>query len=126
VNYNLDGFRFTYSGRCQWSKRGVFPEKFCKSRTAIESRKAIKRHAAIERNTAIERPSVNFAASPRTFANSPGVPTVVLVDLQQGYPAKPRLPAISATDRALKNCRRAARVIPADDIHHAVSKISGL
>lgn len=42
----------------------------------------------------------------RTFANSSSVPIVVLVDMQQEYLAKPRLPAISEIDRALDNCRR--------------------
>jgi hypothetical protein len=54
------------------------------------------------------------------------VPIVVPVDLRQEYPARPRLLAISEIDRAPKNCRRAAPVVPADHIHHAVSKISGL
>lgn len=54
----------------------------------------------------------------RTFANSSSVPLVVFVDMQQEYLAKPRLPAISEIDVALD--------MPADDIHRAVSRISGL
>jgi hypothetical protein len=42
----------------------------------------------------------------RTFADSPGVPVVVVVRVQQQYLAKPRLPAISEIDRALDNSRK--------------------
>jgi nicotinamidase-related amidase len=81
------------------------------------------------------------------------VPIVVLVDMRQEYQAKPRLPAISEVDRVLDNCRRvldhprriglpvafiqvtypsdtSASYVPddmsADDVHCAVSKISGI
>ena len=42
----------------------------------------------------------------RTFANSSNVPIVVLADMQQEYPAKPRPLSISKINRALDNCRR--------------------
>ena len=46
------------------------------------------------------------AVSLRSFANFSHVPIVVFVDMQQEYLAKPRLLAISKTDRVLENCRR--------------------
>jgi hypothetical protein len=98
---------------------------------------------------------VTSVVSLRTSANSSRVPIVVLVDMQQEYLARPRPFAISDIDRALDNCRKALdrsrpiglpvayrnhRVtflcdasashalddMSADEIHRAVSKISGL
>jgi len=42
----------------------------------------------------------------RAFTNPASVPVLVLVDLQQEYLAKPRLPALAEADAALVNCRR--------------------
>lgn len=42
----------------------------------------------------------------RAFANSTGVPIVVLADLQQEYQAAPRMLAIPDISAALNNCRR--------------------
>jgi nicotinamidase-related amidase len=42
----------------------------------------------------------------RAFANSTGVPIVVLADLQQEYQAAPRMLAIPQIEAALNNCRR--------------------
>ena len=86
----------------------------------------------------------------RTFANSSNVPIVVFVDTQQEYVAAPWLPAISKIDSALddSSCQstlidafhlnhkvsylrnpsasHALEDVSADEIHRAVSKISGL
>ena len=78
----------------------------------------------------------------RTFANSSNVPIVVFVDMQQEYVAAPRLLAgessclstpIDAFHRNLKvtylcdaSASHALEDVSADEIHRAVSKISGL
>jgi nicotinamidase-related amidase len=49
---------------------------------------------------------VTSVVSLRTFINSSIVPTVVFVDMQQEYIAKPRLLAIPEIDAALANCRK--------------------
>jgi hypothetical protein len=85
-----------------------------------------------------------------TFANSSNGPTVVFVDMQQEYVAAPRVPAISRIDSVLdeRSClstlidafhrnhkvtylrnasaSHALEDVSADEIHRAVSKISGL
>jgi hypothetical protein len=84
----------------------------------------------------------------RTFANSSNVPIVVFVDTQQEYVAAPRLPAISRNESALDessstlidafhrnhkvtylrnaSASHALEDVSANEIHRAVSKISGL
>src|SRR5260370_41234264 len=54
----------------------------------------------------MERAGVRSIVRLRTVANSSNVPIVVLADMQQEYPAKPRPLSISKINRALDNCRR--------------------